>query len=138
MNDQLFNLSDFLRAINSYPWWQVLIELLIIGAVVYWVISFLQGTRGARLLKGIVVLLITLYVVVKLLAARFGLQRVEYLYGRFLLAAGFAIIVVFQPELRRALMRLGETRLFGDRSRQLHDDIDALVEGIERARKFFA
>jgi diadenylate cyclase len=128
VNDQLFNLSDFLRAINSYPWWQVLIELLIIGAVVYWVISFLQGTRGARLLKGIVVLLITLYVVVKLLAARFGLQRVEYLYGRFLLAAGFAIIVVFQPELRRALMRLGETRLFGDRSRQLHDDIDALVE----------
>lgn len=128
MNDQLFNLSDFLRAINSYPWWQVLIELLIIGAVVYWVISFLQGTRGARLLKGIVVLLITLYVVVKLLAARFGLQRIEYLYGRFLLAAGFAIIVVFQPELRRALMRLGETRLFGDRSRQLHDDIDALVE----------
>lgn len=128
MNDQFFNFSDFFRAINSYPWWQVLIELLIIGSVVYWVISFLQGTRGARLLKGIVVLLITIYVVVRLLAARFGLERIDFLYRQFLVAAGFAIIVVFQPELRRALMRLGETRLFGDRSRQLHDDIDALVE----------
>ena len=128
MNDQFFNFSDFLRAISSYPWWQVLIELLIIGSVVYWVISFLQGTRGARLLKGIVVLLITIYVVVRLLAGRFGLQRIEFLYGRFLLAAGFAIVVVFQPELRRALMRLGETRLFRSFSTQLNDDIDALVE----------
>jgi diadenylate cyclase len=128
VNDQFFNFSDFLRAISSYPWWQVLIELLIIGSVVYWVISFLQGTRGARLLKGIVVLLITIYVVVRLLAGRFGLQRIEFLYGRFLLAAGFAIVVVFQPELRRALMRLGETRLFRGFSTQLNDDIDALVE----------
>ena len=128
MDDQLFNFGDFFRAISSYPWWQVLIELLIIGAVVYWVISFLQGTRGARLLKGIVVLLITIYVVVSLLAKRFGLQRIEFLYGRFLIAAGFAIIVVFQPELRRALMRLGETRLFRGFSTQLNDDIDALVE----------
>lgn len=128
MNDQLFNFADFFRAISSYPWWQVLIELLLIGAVVYWVISFLQGTRGARLLKGIVVLLITIYIVVRLLAGRAGLTRIEFLYSRFLVAAGFAIIVVFQPELRRALMRLGETRLFRGFSSQLHDDIDALVE----------
>ena len=86
----------------------MLIELVIIGAVVYWVVSFLQGTRGARLLKGIAFLLVVLYVVVSLLAGRFGLERVKFLYERFLLAAGFAIIVVFQPELRRALMRLGE------------------------------
>src|SRR5215216_1995234 len=120
VNDEFFNFGDFFRAIGSYPWWQVLIELLIIGAVVHWVVSFLQGTRGARLLKGIVVLLITIYVVVRLLAARLGLQRIEFLYGRFLLAAGFAIIVVFQPELRRALMRLGEARIFGGLSPQLH------------------
>jgi diadenylate cyclase len=128
VNDPLLNFGDFFRAIGSYPWWQVLIELLIIGAVVYWVVSFLQGTRGARLLKGIVVLLIGIYLVVRLLAGRFGLGRLEFLYGRFLLAAGFAIIVVFQPELRRALMRLGETRLFRGFSTQINDDIDALVE----------
>jgi diadenylate cyclase len=128
VNDQFFNFSDFLRAISSYPWWQVLIELLIIGSVVYWVISFLQGTRGARLLKGILVLLITIYVVVRLLAGRAGLTRIEFRYKQFLVAAGFAIIVVFQPELRRALMRLGETRLFRTFSSQMNDDIDELVE----------
>jgi diadenylate cyclase len=39
-----------------------------------------------------------------------------------------AIIVVFQPELRRALMRLGETRLFRNWSDQISDDIEQLVE----------
>jgi diadenylate cyclase len=128
MDDQIFNLGDFLRALGSYPWWQVAIELLIIGAVVYWVVAFLQGTRGARLLQGIAFLLVALYVVVRLLAGQFGLQRIEFLYGRFLLAAGFAIVVVFQPEIRRALMRLSEIKIFRTFDKRLHEDIDALVE----------
>jgi diadenylate cyclase len=128
MSDELFNFGEFFRAIRSYPWWQVAIELLIIGAVVYWVVMFLQGTRGARLLKGIAFLLVVLYVVVRLLAGRFGLQRLAFLYEKFLLAAGFAIIVVFQPEIRRALMRLSETRIFRSLNNQLNEDIDALVE----------
>ena len=128
MNEDLFNFGEFFRAIGSYPWWQVAIEVLIIGAVVYWVVSFLQGTRGARLLKGIAFLLVVLYVVVRLLAGRFGLQRIAFLYEKFLLAAGFAIIVVFQPEIRRALMRLSETRIFRSLGAQLNEDIDALVE----------
>jgi diadenylate cyclase len=128
MSDELFNFGEFLRAISSYPWWQVAIELLIIGAVVYWVVTFLQGTRGARLLKGIAFLLVVLYVVVRLLAGRYGLQRLAFLYEKFLLAAGFAIIVVFQPEIRRALMRLSETRIFRSLNNQLNEDIDALVE----------
>ena len=128
MSDELFNFGEFLRAISSYPWWQVAIELLIIGAVVYWVVTFLQGTRGARLLKGIAFLLVVLYVVVRLLAGRWGLQRLAFLYEKFLLAAGFAIIVVFQPEIRRALMRLSETRIFRSLNNQLNEDIDALVE----------
>src|SRR5690606_24395216 len=56
------------------------------------------------------------------------LQRIAFLYERLLLFASFAIIVVFQPELRRALMRLGETRLFRSFSSQFHEEIDALVE----------
>ena len=128
MPPELFNFSDFARAFHSYPWWQVAIEWLLIGTVVYWVVRFLRGTRGARLLKGIAFLLITLYLIVTLVGARFGLQRIQYLYSRLLLFASFAIVVVFQPELRRALMRLGETRLFQRFSAQFNDEIEALVE----------
>ena len=128
MNPQLFNFGDFLRAFQSYPWWQVLVEWLLIGTVVYWVVRFLRGTRGARLLKGIVFLLLALYLIVTLVGDRFGLQRVKFLYDKLVLAASFVVVVVFQPELRRALMRLGETRLFQRFSEQFNEEIEALVE----------
>src|SRR5262245_39695041 len=119
---------NFLRALTAYKWWQIAFELLIIGVVVYWVIRFLRGTRGARLLQGIAIVLIGLYLIIKLLADQFELYRIAFLFERFLAIAYIAIIVVFQPELRRALMRLGETRLFRGWSTQVHEEIDQLVE----------
>jgi diadenylate cyclase len=126
--DSLFNLRGFLTALGSYPWWQVAIELLIIGSVVYWVVRFLRGTRGARMLKGVAFVLISLYLIVSLVGSQFGLDRLEFLYRQFLIFASFATVVVFQPELRRALMRLGETRLFRGWSSQINEEIEALVE----------
>ena len=104
------------------------IELLLIGLVLYWVVRFLQGTRGARMLKGTAVVLIGLYLVVRFVAVQFDLERLDWLYTRFLAFASVAVVVVFQPELRRALMRLGETRLFRSWSSQVNEEIDALVE----------
>jgi diadenylate cyclase len=128
MDNDFFNFSSFLRALRSYPPHAVILELLFIGAVVYWVMRFLRGTRGARMLRGIAVVLIGLYVIISLLANTLGLQRIAFLYEVFLRVASIGIIVVFQPELRRALMRLGETRLFRSWSSQVSEEIEQLVE----------
>jgi diadenylate cyclase len=129
MNVLPLNFADFLRAFHSYSWWRIAVEWLLIGAVVYWVVSFLRGTRGARLLKGILVLLIALYVIVTLVAEPpLGLQRIGYLYGKLLPVVSVGIVVVFQPELRRALMRLGEARIFQRFSAPLQDEVEAIVE----------
>src|SRR5690348_8162453 len=128
MQDPFLDFSGFLRALRTYHWWQVAIELLLIGLVVYWVLRFLRGTRGVRMLKGIAFVLITLYIIVGLLSTHFELYRIQFLYSRFLIFASFAVVVVFQPELRRALMRLGETRLFRGWSQQIDEEVDALVE----------
>jgi diadenylate cyclase len=128
MDSFFSNFHGFLNALRVYGWWRIAIELLLIGFVVYWVLRFLQGTRGARLLKGITVVLIGLYLIVRIVGQRVGLERVAFLYEKFLLFASFAVIVVFQPELRRALMRLGETRLFRSWSSQVSEEIEALVE----------
>src|SRR5271170_7896697 len=124
----LQGLLNFLYRIHqSYAWWQIAIQLLLIGAVVFWVVRFLEGTRAARMLKGVAMIMVTLYLIGHLVAQRFGLEEIDYLYGNFLVFAGFAAIVVFQPELRRALMPLGEARLFGGWSRQVGDEIEQLV-----------
>src|SRR6059058_5267407 len=126
--DTLFSFKSFWTAVQAYHWWQITVELFLIGAVVFWVIRFLRGTRGARMLKGVALVLITLYLIVRLVGTQFGLNRIEFLYREFLIFASLATVVVFQPELRRALMRLGETRLFRSWSNQLSDEIDAIVE----------
>src|ERR671912_1316152 len=100
MSLDFLNLKDFVGSFRTYPWWQVSIELLLIGLFVYWVLRFLRGTRGARLLKGIAFVLISLYLIIALLAHQFELTRIQLLYDRFLSFASFAIVVVFQPELR--------------------------------------
>ncbi len=127
-DSSLISFESFWRSVRAYPWWQVAIELFLIGAVVYWIIRFLRGTRGARMLKGVAFVLISLYLIVRLVGTQFGLNRIEFLYRQFLIFASLATVVVFQPELRRALMRLGETRLFRSWSSQVDDEIDALVE----------
>ena len=121
------SITNFLTAARGVPVWQFLLEVLLIGIVVFWVIRFLQGTRGVRVLKGIVVLLITLYLGVRILGGFFDLARLDILFGRFLFYASFAAIVVFQPELRRALMRLGETRLLRG-STAAEDEVEELVK----------
>jgi diadenylate cyclase len=120
-------LNSLWQTIRGEPW-SVAVEWLLIGLVVYWVLRFLRGTRGARMLQGIASVLIVLYLIISLIASTFGLERVKYLYGQFLQFASIAIIVVFQPELRRALMRLGETRLFRGFGQQIDEEVEALVE----------
>ena len=127
MLQQLLNLSGFVRAVRTYGWGHVATEMLLIGLVVFWVLRFLRGTRGARMLKGIAVVLIGLNVIVSLLGSTFHLDRLVFLYGKFLIGASFAVVVVFQPELRRALMRLGEASIFR-RHREIDEEIEALVE----------
>jgi diadenylate cyclase len=125
----LIDVSGFFRALHTYGWWRVVIELFLIGAVVIWIGRFVRGTRGSRMLKGIAVFLIALYLIVSLLGTAFGLDRIKFLFtDKVLPAISLAVVVVFQPELRRALMRLGETRLFRGLSQHVDEEVEAIVE----------
>jgi diadenylate cyclase len=125
MLNALFNfLHDLLDKFTRYPFWIILVELLLIGVVVHFVVEFLRGTRGARLIKGAALLLVIAYVVITLGGDK--LRRLEFLYSRLLVFATFAIVVVFQPELRRALMRLGEARLFRTTGNPIRPTVDAI------------
>ncbi len=109
--------TTYLFRVTSYNPIVVIVELLLIGLVVWYATRFLRGTRGARLIKGFALLLVTVYVVIGILPQNVGTtafdwDRVEFLYGKFLLFAFVAVVVAFQPELRRGLIRIGQTTLF--------------------------
>jgi diadenylate cyclase len=130
MSELRLNLSNFFAQLRGFGLLPVATELLIIGFVVYWVLRFLRGTRGARMLKGIAFVLISLFVIIHLAANQLGLHRIDYLYSQFLSFASLAVVVVFQPELRRALMQLGETRLFRGLSSGVSDDIEEIIKTV--------
>ncbi|MGA2172155.1 MAG: diadenylate cyclase CdaA [Sedimentisphaerales bacterium] len=101
-------LIDYFRRVANYDWWVVSIELLLIGVVVYWAVDFLEGTRGERLFRGVILLLFAGVLILNLISERYRFERLEYLYKGFLIAVLIIAVAAFQPEIRRALMRLGQ------------------------------
>jgi len=91
-------------------WWVALFELLLIGVSVNWCAGVLQGTRGTRPLRGMLIVLVVATLVVRVLSARMGWVRLELLYGYFVFGLAFIALVAFQPELRRAFIRAGDVR----------------------------
>lgn len=108
---KLTRLQDLFNRLNAYAGWEVLVELAIIWIVVYAILRFLQGTRAARAIQGLIFILIVGTVIVRVLGDD-SFARLTYLYDRVLAGFALALVVIFQPELRRALIRLGETRFF--------------------------
>ena len=88
------------------------VEFLLIGLVVYIVYRFLRGTRGARVFRGFIFLLIAGFILVQLLAGILDLQRVQIIYKVLIQLAVVAAVIIFQPELRRAMIQLGQNPLF--------------------------
>jgi diadenylate cyclase len=125
-SETLLRLFDRMRSAWSEPW-ELIVELLLIGLSVNWCAGVLHGTRGTRLLRGLLIVLVGVTLVVRVLSAQLGWTRLELLYGYFVTGLGLIALVAFQPELRRALIRAGEVR-FLRRSRESDRLIAALVE----------
>ncbi len=128
MNELITNITNLLHRVGNYDPWVVIVEMVLIGLVVWWAVRFLRGTRGENLVKGVIVVLVTVYLCILLLPKDRGWDRIEFLYGKFLLFAFVAVVVAFQPELRRALGQLGRAPIFGGQYRYIEENISALVE----------
>jgi len=83
-----------------------IIDILLVTFVIYKALRFIRDTRAVHLLKGVIVLVVTMQV------SQFAkLHTVHYLLSNALQLGLIAIIIVFQPELRRALEQLGRTTM---------------------------
>jgi len=104
-----------------------LFEVLILSVVFYYIFLFLQGTRGAQVLLGLGMLLAFL------LGATYLLQltALNWLLRRVSVYLAIALLVIFQPEIRRALAELGRQPVFTV-SPERRTVIDAVVQAVTR------
>ncbi|MDH7600246.1 MAG: diadenylate cyclase [Sedimentisphaerales bacterium] len=126
------SLLDYLHrvaATNRPP--VILCELIIIGLVVWWILSFLAGTRGERIFRGVFFLLVAGILGINLLIQRYPLYRLQRLYNGFLIGILIITAAAFQPEIRRALMRIGQGRLWGRYRTELKRVIEEVVSAVK-------
>ncbi|MCK5172626.1 MAG: diadenylate cyclase CdaA [Planctomycetes bacterium] len=108
----------------------VAFELLLIGLFVYIIISFLEGTRGERLFRGVMFIIIVGSLFLNLVVKKFSLERVDYLYNGFLIAILIIAVAAFQPEIRRALIRIGQASFLSSSPQQLTRSVEEIINAV--------
>ena len=126
MNEALRYLNGLVRNFG----WPDALELALIAGMVYLVYRSLRGTRGARLVRAFVFLVVLSFVVVRVASGYLHMERLGLLYQKLVSVVVLFAIIVFQPELRRSLMRFGQNPLF---RLFLKEGASAFVDRIVRA-----
>ena len=110
------------------PGWADLVEILLVAALIYWLLRLIRQTRAMQMLLGLLLLGGTYFV------ARFlNLVLIRYLMETLFQYGAIAALVVFQPELRSALARLGQTRMIQMFTKMEESQVvDEIVEAVEQ------
>jgi diadenylate cyclase len=107
--------------------WRPALEILILAVGIYYAANFIRGTRGAPVVTGLVVL----FVALSFLTTVLELTVLRWLLTTFSAFSAIAVVVIFQPELRRLLAELGNQSLLMS-AREQREDVEVIVETVER------
>src|SRR6476619_8428451 len=100
-------MEQLLRSVAEQVKLNALVDIGITALLIYWLFSLIRGTRAVSLVIGVTVLF-----AVYAAARFFGLQLLTQILQAGAVVGLFALVVVFQPELRRALERVGRVGSF--------------------------
>jgi diadenylate cyclase len=106
--------------------WRDGVEILLLAACIYQIYRTFRATRGAQILVG----LITILVFLTLVSALFKFEVIQWIITRAAAVLAFALIVIFQPELRNGLARLGSNRLFSFYSKRQLDFLERFADAV--------
>ncbi|HAG68771.1 MAG TPA: TIGR00159 family protein [Lachnospiraceae bacterium] len=93
----------------SFPriMWTDVVEIIVIAFLLYNVLVWIKNTKAWSLMRGLLIILIFVFI-----AALFNMTTILWIARNFFSVALVAVVVVFQPELRRALEQIGKSKFF--------------------------
>ncbi|MEK7948909.1 diadenylate cyclase CdaA [Luteolibacter soli] len=106
--------------------WRDGIEILILAIAIYQIFRAFRATRGARILVGLVVILVAITLLLRL----FEFAVISWLVTRAAILLVFAVPIIFQPELRNALAKLGSSRLFSFSNKSQLDFLEIFEDSV--------
>ena len=117
--------TDWFRHI-PLPGMVGLLEILVLAVVFFYTILFFRGTRGAQVLLGFITALVAMLVLTRI----FNLDTLNWLLQQVSVYFVIAFVVIFQPEIRRALAELGKQHVFS--SQRERGMLDEIVRAVSR------
>ena len=105
--------------------WRSLVEIILLWIAIYYGYLYFRGTRGAKVLTGLAIVFLTLTLISTLL----NLVVIGWIVRSFSVFLAVALVVIFQPELRRGLAALGGHPIFSltsEKRETVHDRHDQI------------
>ena len=106
--------------------WRAATEIGVLWLLIYQIFRVFRSTRGARILIGLAVVVIVLTLASQLLE----LKVIEWIIKSAAAILAFGLLIIFQPELRNALARLGSTNFLPFSTRHQQEFLDALADAV--------
>lgn len=111
--------------------WRDAAEIVVLWVLVYQIYRIFRATRGARILVGLSVVIIALTLTSQLLE----LRVIEWIVKSAAAILAFALLIIFQPELRNALARLGSSKLFSFGTSQQKVFLETFADSVMKLSK---
>lgn len=120
---------------NLFSWQNLvsLLDVLVVWYVIYMLMMLLRGTKAVQLFRGIVVIIL-----IKLVSWYIGLETVSWIMDQVINWGIIAIIVIFQPEIRRGLEHLGRGSLFANYNKKENEAEIKLVYALDQAIQYMS
>ena len=125
-----------MEGLMHIQWMNILtavIQILVLYFAIYWILYFLRSTRGAQVFTGIFVAAVALGMILRIEALHFDVLNslVEVIANSLFIA----LLIIFQPELRRALAQLGSLTVWqGKRKREIISEIVTAACSMARSK----
>jgi len=114
---------------HEFQYWKIALELAILWYVIYMILLFIKGTRTEQLLKGLVII-----GVIFIVTQQLRLDAINWVLTRLFPISVIALLIIFQPELRRGLARLGQFSLHQENVEAI-DEIAAAAGEFSKRKK---
>lgn len=115
-----------MEILNIVLLWKPVVEVLILWFILYHIMLFFEGTRAIQVLRGIIILMVMFF-----LFQRLDLHVLDWLLTKLFGISVIAILIIFHPEIRQGLARLGQRHLFGTSLRE--EDLESILRAIGAA-----
>lgn len=125
-------MMTYLAALLTWRNFINLIDILVIWFLIYELMVLVRGTRAVQLFKGIIII-----IVVKLISWYIGLTTVSWVMDQIINWGVIAMVVIFQPEIRRGLEHLGRGTMF-TRTKTENEEEEALITQLDQAIQYMS